>query len=190
MDIVAADKGKPMAENKHICLALGGARSGKSDYAESTALSLAEDHGQSAVYVATGQAFDDEMKARIKRHLDRRDDRFATIEEPLDLVSVLKNHNSNHVLLIDSIGVWITNLMINELDVDQIMAETLAAIKETEASVVLVSDEIGMGIVPEGAMSRAFRDHIGLMNQNVASLADRVAFLVAGLPMIIKSDVY
>ena len=118
-----------MSENKHICLALGGARSGKSDFAESTALSLAKDHGQSAVYIATGQAFDDEMKARIKRHLDRRDPQFTTIEEPVDLVSVLKSHDHRHVLLIDSIGVWITNLMINDLDVDKVMADTIEAIK-------------------------------------------------------------
>ena len=176
-----------MSENKHICLALGGARSGKSDFAESTALSLAKDQGQSAVYIATGQAFDDEMKARIKRHLDRRDPQFTTIEEPVDLISVLKTHDHRHVLLIDSIGVWITNLMINDLDVDKVMADTIEAIKSASCSVVLVSDEIGMGIVPENAMSRAFRDHIGMMNQNVASLADRVAFLVAGVPMIIKS---
>ena len=176
-----------MTGSKHICLALGGARSGKSDYAETTALSLANTHGQSAVYIATGQAFDDEMKARINRHLDRRDPLFSTLEEPLDLVSVLNNHDHRHVLLIDSIGVWITNLMINEQEVTTVMAETLEALKTTSASVVLVSDEIGMGIVPENAMSRAFRDHIGLMNQDVASLADKVAFMVAGLPMIMKS---
>ena len=176
-----------MTGSKHICLALGGARSGKSDYAETTALSLAKTHGQSAIYVATGQAFDDEMKARINRHLDRRDPLFSTLEEPLDLVSVLNNHDHRHVLLIDSIGVWITNLMINEQEVTTVMAETLDALKTTSASVVLVSDEIGMGIVPENAMSRAFRDHIGLMNQDVAGLADKVAFMVAGLPMILKS---
>lgn len=176
-----------MSHNKHICLALGGARSGKSDFAESTALSIAHKHNQSAVYVATGQAFDEEMKARIKRHLDRRDPQFMTVEEPLDLVAILQSHDHRHILLIDSIGVWITNLMINNLDVEKVMADTIEAIKKASCSVVLVSDEIGMGIVPENAMSRAFRDHIGTMNQNVASLADKVAFLVAGVPMIIKS---
>ena len=77
--------------------------------------------------------------------------------------------------------------MINDLDVVKVMADTIEAINSASCSVVLVSDEIGMGIVPENAMSRAFRDHIGMMNQNVASLADKVAFLVAGVPMIIKS---
>lgn len=176
-----------MSQQKHICLALGGARSGKSDFAEKTALTMAQNNSLKAIYVATGQAFDDEMKARINRHLDRRDKAFATLEEPLDLVSVLSRHDHRHVLLIDSIGVWITNLMINDKDVTKIMAETLTALAETTASVVLVSDEIGMGIVPENAMSRQFRDHIGLMNQDVAGLADKVAFLVAGIPMIMKS---
>ena len=172
---------------KTITLALGGARSGKTDYAERHALSLAED-GRIAVYVATGQAFDEEMAARIKRHQHLRSDRFQTVEEPLDLVQTLASFDENHIVLIDSIGVWITNHMIAEHNLDTVIDQTLSALAETKASVVLVSDEVGMGIVPEGAMSRAFRDHIGMMNQRVGQIADTVAFLVAGLPMMIKSN--
>ena len=176
-----------MSTDKHIMLALGGTRSGKSDFAEDAALSLAKEQDKRAVYVATGQAFDDEMKARIKRHLDRRDPYFETVEEPLDLVRVLSDHHENDVLLIDSLGVWITNLMINDVNISQALEQTLDALDQTNASVFMVSDEIGMGIVPDNAMSRQFRDHIGLMNQNVASRANKVVFMVAGLPMIMKS---
>lgn len=173
------------AHQKTIMLALGGARSGKTAYAEAEALALAQ-AGKKAVYVATGQAFDDEMRARIDRHRELRSDRFATMEEPLDLVQVLTSAAADEVLLIDSIGVWITNHMMAEHDLEEVIDKTIKALIASKASVVLVSDEIGMGIVPEGAMSRAFRDHIGMMNQRVAETADKVAFLVAGLPMMIK----
>ena len=172
--------------HKTITLALGGARSGKTAYAEDHALGLAADE-RNPVYVATGQAFDDEMKARIDRHQKLRSERFETVEEPLDLAGVMARYGANDVLLIDSIGVWITNHMMAEHDLNDVIEKMITALKETEASVVLVSDEIGMGIVPEGAMSRAFRDHIGMTNQRVAEIADKVAFLVAGLPMMLKS---
>ena len=172
---------------KTVTLALGGARSGKTAYAEAFALDLSRD-GRTPVYVATGQAFDDEMKARITRHQDLRSDQFTTCEEPLDLVSILKQHDENDILLIDSIGVWITNHMIADHDLDDIINQTIEALLNTKASVVFVSDEVGMGIVPEGAMSRAFRDHIGMMNQRVAEIADTVAFLVAGQPLMIKNN--
>lgn len=172
--------------SKTITLALGGARSGKTAFAEDHALNLVSD-GMTAVYVATAQAFDEEMSGRIRRHQNLRSDRFVTIEEPLDLIKILNTYDETHVLLIDSIGVWITNHMMAEHDLNTVINATVSALIETKAGVVLVSDEVGMGIVPEGAMSRAFRDHIGMMNQHVGQIADTVAFLVAGLPMMIKS---
>jgi adenosylcobinamide kinase/adenosylcobinamide-phosphate guanylyltransferase len=174
------------AHEKTITLVLGGVRSGKTDYAENHALSLTVD-GRSAIYIATGQASDDEMQARIDRHRDLRSNRFTTIEESLNLAHVLENYDKNHILLVDSIGAWITNHMMAEHDLDNIINRTIAALEKTNASVVLVSDEVGMGIVPAEALSRDFRDHIGMMNQRVGQIADSVAFLVAGLPMMIKT---
>jgi adenosylcobinamide kinase/adenosylcobinamide-phosphate guanylyltransferase len=171
---------------KTITLVLGGARSGKTEYAENHALSLIAG-GRSAVYVAAGQAIDDEMRVRIARHRDLRSNQFTTIEESLNLVHVLENHDENHVLLVDSIGAWITNHMIAEHDLDNIINCTITALEKTTATVVVVSDEVGMGIVPAEALSRDFRDHIGMMNQRVGQIADSVAFLVAGLPMMIKT---
>jgi len=177
-----------MTQHHHILFALGGNRSGKSDYAEKAALTSAKDHGLIPIYIATGQAFDDEMKTRIQRHLDRRDPSFITIEEPLNLAEVIGQHDHRHVLLIDSLGVWLTNLMVHDHDIDKHIEALITALKNTSASVVLVSDEIGMGIVPENAMVRAFRDHLGLLNQGVAELANSVVFMVAGLPMMMKSN--
>lgn len=173
--------------SKQIYLALGGARSGKSDHAEAAALKLAQ-ADKALVYLATGQAFDDEMKSRIDRHQTRRDARFETVEAPLNIAEVIANYGAGDVVMIDSIGVWITNHMMAEHDVPAIMDETIAAMQAAACTIVLVSDEIGMGIVPEGKMSRDFRDHIGIMNQSVASIANIVVFVVAGLPMIIKSN--
>jgi adenosylcobinamide kinase/adenosylcobinamide-phosphate guanylyltransferase len=171
---------------KTITLVLGGARSGKTEYAENHALSLAAD-SHSAIYIATSQAIDDEMQARIDRHRDLRSNQFTTIEAPLNLAHVLEDYNENHVLLVDSIGAWITNHMMAEHDLDNIINCTITALEKTNATVVLVSDEVGMGIIPAEALSRDFRDHIGMMNQRVGQLADSVAFLVAGLPMMIKT---
>ena len=181
--IMAADH----ASTKQIILTLGGARSGKSDHAEAAALQLTQ-ADKALIYLATGQAFDEEMKTRIGRHQTRRDARFTTVEAPLNIADVLADYGAGDVVMIDSIGVWITNHMMAEHDLPVVMAETIAAMEAASCTIVLVSDEVGMGIVPEGKMSRDFRDHIGMMNQSVASIANMVVFVVAGLPMIIKSD--
>lgn len=172
---------------KTIYFALGGSRSGKSDHAEEQALMLADKHGLSAFYIATGQAFDDEMKARIERHQSRRSSQFTTIEAPLDLVKSLMEREAGDIVMVDSIGTWITNHMMADANIDEVIDEAITALEKTPASVVLVSDEIGMGIIPDNTMSRQFRDHIGMMNQRVAGIANTVVFMVAGLPLTVKS---
>ena len=184
---MASNRAAQEASSKQIFLTLGGARSGKSDHAEAAALKFAQ-ADKSLIYLATGQAFDEEMKSRIDRHQTRRDSRFETVEAPLNIAEVIANYGAGDVVMIDSIGVWITNHMMAEHDLPTIMAETIATMQAASCTIVLVSDEIGMGIVPEGKRSRDFRDHIGMMNQSVASIANIVVFVVAGLPMILKSD--
>ena len=180
-----------MQHKKTITLALGGARSGKTAWAENHALSLA-DNGTGATvkpcYLATGQAFDDEIKARINRHRALRADRFETLEEAHDIASVIASRHGGEVVLVDSVGTWITNLMLADADIRSAADQTLNAVEETAASVVFVSDETGLGIVPENAMARAFRDHIGDFNQRLAAMADEVRLLVAGIPMTIKTS--
>ena len=165
-------------------LALGGARSGKTAFAETEALRLSGN--MRPVYLATGQAFDAEMEERISRHRKLRQDRFDTVEEPLDIASVIRTHGANDVILIDSIGTWITNLMLADRDRPGAFDDLIAALDDTRASVILVSDETGLGIVPENRMARDFRDDIGLLNQRVAAMADKVVLMVAGLPMMLK----
>jgi len=169
---------------KTIMLALGGARSGKTEFAEAEALALAE--GSRPFYLATGQAFDAEMEARIARHRELRQENFVTIEEPLEIASRLNALGPDDVVLIDSIGVWITNLMLDGRDISIAVEETLDALARIPASVVIVAEETGLGIVPENRMARDFRDHLGLMNQRVAAMADKVVLMVAGLPLALK----
>lgn len=174
-----------------ITLYLGGARSGKSMAAEHCALTLAADTGQLPYYLATGQAFDDEMKARIARHKDLRQGHFQTIEEPVDLARIINSlayqtDSKNSIILIDSVGIWLTNLMLAEKDWSEPLDETIAAITDGGHHAVFVSDDVGGGIIPENAMARQFRDHMGLINQRIASAAKHVYFVIAGIETKLK----
>lgn len=170
--------------NGWCSLILGGARSGKSARAEALALSLP---GRRHLYVATAEALDGEMTERIARHRAERDRRWDTVEEPLALAEVLERDGTDGtVILVDCLTLWLSNLMHAEQDVEaagEVLAETLQAIP---ASVVLVSNEIGLGLVPENALARAFRDAQGRLNQRIAACADHVDFMAAGLPMTLK----
>jgi adenosylcobinamide kinase/adenosylcobinamide-phosphate guanylyltransferase len=165
-------------------LVLGGARSGKSTFAER----LVRESGLSPVYVATGQAFDGEMRERISLHRERRGAEWRTIEEPLDLRAVLLAEASPaNAVLVDCLTLWTTNLMMAEADVAKAFDELAAALSLLEGPVVFVSNEVGLGIVPDNAMARAFRDHAGRINQMVAAAARQVYFIAAGLPLVLKS---
>lgn len=166
-----------------VTLVLGGARSGKSVFGETLVLGS----GLEPVYVATAQAWDDEMRQRIGTHKARRGAEWISIEETDDLDSVLKREaRPGRAVLVDCLTVWITNLMVAEADVaarSRDFCDTLAGI---EGPVVLVSNEVGLGIVPENAMARAFRDHAGRLHQDIAALAATVYFVAAGLPLKMK----
>lgn len=165
-------------------LILGGARSGKSAMAERMALSLSE----RPAYVATSQAFDAEMAERIARHQADRDARFETFEEPLDLTGIIEATFQRHqVVLVDCLTLWISNLMAAERDIDAAvsdLAEFLAT--HQQASIVIVSNEVGLGIVPDNAMARAFRDHAGRAHQILGNVSANVVFVAAGLPLVMK----
>ncbi|MBF0326306.1 MAG: bifunctional adenosylcobinamide kinase/adenosylcobinamide-phosphate guanylyltransferase [Alphaproteobacteria bacterium] len=162
-------------------LVLGGARSGKSVYAEGL---LA---GGPALYVATGQAFDDEMAERIRAHRDRRGPDWTTIEEPLELAACLDRHLSpERPILVDCLTLWISNLMHAGLDVGRETDRLAELLRDPAGPVVLVSSEVGLGLVPDNKMAREFRDHQGRVNQKLASVCRRVVFVAAGLPLIMK----
>jgi adenosylcobinamide kinase/adenosylcobinamide-phosphate guanylyltransferase len=163
-----------------ITLVLGGARSGKSRFAET----LAREHGGPRTYIATAEAFDDEMHQRIARHREQRaGDGWQTIEAPLDPAAVLPRQG---LVLLDCVTVWLGNLMHHALDVRGEVAKLCAALEACPAEVILVSNEVGLSIVPENALARRFRDEQGLANQALAAISDSVYFVVAGLPQKLK----
>ncbi|ABS14591.1 MULTISPECIES: bifunctional adenosylcobinamide kinase/adenosylcobinamide-phosphate guanylyltransferase [Brucella/Ochrobactrum group] len=172
-----------MASPGKSVLVLGGARSGKSSYAEK----MVESSGLQPLYLATGRAFDKEMENRIAIHRDRRGSEWQTVEEPLDLVGALTlNAAADRFVLVDCLTLWLTNLMMAERDIATETASLVAMLPDLAGPVVFVSNEVGLGIVPENRMAREFRDHAGFLHQAVAAIADEVYFMAAGLPLRMK----
>lgn len=167
-----------------LTLVLGGAASGKSAYAEQTIRAYA----RPKVYIATAQAFDDEMKDKIRRHREDRGDGWMTIEAPITLAEACLGVPPDHTILIDCLTLWLTNLMLAEADIDSAQTRLFDALDMRKGPVVLVSNEVGQGIVPEHALSRRFREAQGRLNILAAARSDRVVQVVAGLPNILKGD--
>lgn len=165
-----------------VILITGGARSGKSTRAEARARAFP---GQ-AVYVATAEALDAEMEARIATHRARRGTDWIEREVPLDLVPVLVASDGGGARLVDCLTLWLSNLMHAERDWESEVKELAGTLPKLKSPVVLVTNEVGLGIVPDNALARSFRDAAGLMNQTIAVAADEVEFVVAGLPMKLK----
>ena len=163
-----------------LTLVLGGARSGKSRFAEG----LARQHGGPRTYIATAEAFDDEMRQRIAKHREQRaGDGWVTIEATLDPASVLPRDG---LVLLDCVTVWLGNLMHHGRDLRAEVAKLCAALEACPAEVILVSNEVGLSIVPENAMARRFRDEQGFANQRLAEVAGAAYFIAAGLPLRLK----
>lgn len=166
-----------------ITLLLGGARSGKSRLAEQ----LAEKRSGRLVYIATAEAWDDEMKARISEHKSRRGDRWHGIEAPIAVAKVLRAlPPDTGVVLIDCLTLWLSNLMHAGRDLQAETAGLLSAVNAVPFPVLLVSNEVGLGIVPDNKLARDFRDAQGRLNQAVAAAADHAIFMAAGLPLVLK----
>jgi adenosylcobinamide kinase/adenosylcobinamide-phosphate guanylyltransferase len=164
-----------------LTLVLGGARSGKSRFAE--AMIAATE--QPAIYLATAEARDDEMRARIAHHRDRRGEQWTTVEEPLEIVECLRAETRGPVL-VDCLTLWLSNLIEAERDIAVEIDRLIAALPRIRIPVVMVANEVGLGIVPDNALARRFRDDAGRLNQRVAAVASRVVFLAAGLPLSLK----
>jgi adenosylcobinamide kinase / adenosylcobinamide-phosphate guanylyltransferase len=169
---------------KKMTLILGGARSGKSDYAQK----LAGARGESQVlFVATAQAGDDEMRSRIEKHRAERDSRWRTLETARDLARALAAEPPARIVLIDCVTLWVTNVLLSDAnammrEVDELLAWHRAG----DAELIVVSNEVGMGIVPDNELGRSYRDLLGAVNRKLAAKADQVYFMVAGIPMQIK----
>lgn len=165
-----------------LTLVLGGARSGKSRHAEERVERLAPPWS----YLATAQAYDEEMVERIALHRARRGAGWETRDAPHDLAGVLKNLPAGRPVLVDCLTLWLTNRMLAEADVTAESTALVEALAAHGGPVVAVSNEVGLGIVPDNALARRFRDAQGRLNQMIAARADTVIFMVAGLPMTVK----
>jgi adenosylcobinamide kinase/adenosylcobinamide-phosphate guanylyltransferase len=165
-----------------LTLVLGGARSGKSRHAET----LIEALPAPWTYIATAQAYDEEMRARIAEHRARRSPDWRTIDVPMALPEALRAVPPGRPVLVDCLTLWLTNLILAERDIAIATGDLMLACREAQGPIVLVSNEVGLGIVPENALARRFRDEAGRLHQRLASQAERVVFMVAGLPMQVK----
>jgi adenosylcobinamide kinase/adenosylcobinamide-phosphate guanylyltransferase len=162
---------------------LGGARSGKSRYAQDRA----EADGAAPIFIATAQAFDTEMADRIARHRADRDARWTTIEAPLTLPqAIAAQAGVDRVLLIDCLTLWTSNLLLAGHDMEAAADRLVAAMRAAPGLLVFVANEVGLGIVPDNALARRFRDDAGRLNQRVAAAADEVVLITAGLPLRLK----
>ena len=172
---------------KEIIFVIGGCRSGKSSHALRTVEKMPQ---SSKIYIATCVPRDDEMKQRVAKHQKERSRSWATVEVPLDLPqAILENSRKDNVILVDCLTLWLSNLLMETDDdkkLEEMIGRLTAAIERAPGTVVLVSNEIGTGIVPENKLARQYRDLIGLANQAVAKTAGKVIWMVAGIPVKVK----
>ncbi|GAB6157541.1 bifunctional adenosylcobinamide kinase/adenosylcobinamide-phosphate guanylyltransferase [Desulfotomaculum varum] len=189
---------KSLQQGKLI-LVLGGSRSGKSRFAEN----LAQQLGEKVLYIATATVYDEEMARRVQSHRSRRPAVWDTVEEPLQIIEVIqKQANRYHAMLLDCLTLWLTNLLLTDNMPDpgrtapeqekyilNKVTQLVEASRRCGSSVLVVSNEVGLGIVPETPLGRTFRDIAGSANQMIAHFADEVYFVAAGLPITLKSSV-
>jgi adenosylcobinamide kinase/adenosylcobinamide-phosphate guanylyltransferase len=172
--------------DKKLILITGGCRSGKSRYA----LDYANQHFSKKMYLATCQALDEEMVRRVEEHKKLRGPEWLTIEEPIEIADQMKRYgNGVEVILLDCLTLWLSNLLLKGDNDSKIMEETdrlIQTLRERRTSVIIVSNEVGMGIVPVDPLSRRFRDLSGMANQRIAGEADEVIFMVSGMSLFLK----
>lgn len=165
-----------------LTLIIGGATSGKSDFAEGLVMAC----GNSRIYLATAQAHDGEMAAKISRHQNTRGDGWRTVEAPLDLAPALARATANEVVLLDCATLWLTNHLMAGTDLQAAQNALLKSLASCKAPVVVVTNEVGAGIVPQNRLAREFREAQGCLNQRLAAHADLAVMVIAGLPMVLK----
>jgi adenosylcobinamide kinase / adenosylcobinamide-phosphate guanylyltransferase len=165
-----------------VTLVLGGARSGKSRFAESLCIAP-------RTYVATAQAFDHEMRERIAHHQIQRGAGWVTVEAPVDLVTAISAQDSSGgTILMDCVTLWLSNLLLANMDCLVAVDQLVEKLKLSKGKIILVSNEVGLSIVPENKLARQFRDIQGIANQKIAAIADTVVFVAAGLPLVLKGQ--
>ena len=170
------------AANPHLIFVIGGARSGKSAFAEARVTA----YPAPWIYIATAQAFDEEMRARIATHRSRRAEGWINVESPHDLAGALRQAAPDSPVLVDCLTLWLTNRLLADADLARERAELIDSICARKAPTLVVSNEVGLGIVPDNPLSRRFRDETGFLHQAVAARAGEVHLIVAGLSIRAK----
>lgn len=166
-----------------IILIGGGARSGKSRHA----LELARKRGSRLVFLATAQAYDEEMAARVAKHRAERGADFSTVEEPLEIAAAIRKTADADAVVLDCLTLWLSNIMLTfGRDVDTEIENLIQAAQATPTTVIAVTNEVGCGIVPDNTLGRDFRDHAGVLNQRVAAAAEEVYWMIFGQPLRVK----
>ncbi|MEN3929891.1 bifunctional adenosylcobinamide kinase/adenosylcobinamide-phosphate guanylyltransferase [Microvirga sp. W0021] len=163
-------------------LVIGGARSGKSRFAQK----LADESGRAKTIIVTAEARDADMQQRILAHQADRDANWETVEAPLELAQAILQSQAQNVVMVDCLTLWLTNVMLADRDMEVAITELVSAVQMAQCSLVLVSNEVGLGIVPETAMGRDFRDWQGWLNQRIAQVCDGTAVMVSGFPLLLK----
>ncbi len=167
----------------------GGAKSGKSAWAMKAAKSMPDSINGEEYFIATAEALDEEMKEKIEKHKKERPKEWKTIEEPIDILTVLKKlDDTSNVLLVDCLGIWASNVLLKngEGHLTQLLAELVEVIDGFKGSLIFVSNEVGMGIVPANKDTRLYRDMLGAINQAVAAKCDVAVLIVSGIPLFLK----
>ncbi len=165
-----------------LTLVIGGAASGKSGFAEKLVLSS----GQPRAYIATAQAFDAEMDQKIAKHQARRSGNWQTYESPLAPWDALADISPDHITLLDCATVWLSNILLGDHDLDAAKRRLFASLQSHKGPIVIVTNEVGHGVVPDNALARGFRQQQGELNQELATISDLVVLVTAGLPIALK----
>ena len=171
-----------------LTLVLGGARSGKSRHGEELVLGLSQGLDGKPVYIATAEALDEEMRRRIAEHRKRRGEGWTTVEAPLELAHSIAALDPGAPALVDCLTLWLSNAMLDKRDLARECDGLIQAMRRCAAPLVAVSNEVGLGVVPDTALGRAFRDAQGILNQRVAAIAGRVVLMTAGIPLVVKGE--
>ncbi len=182
MENVTGSEKVPKLSDASFTLVLGGAASGKSSFAEGLCFQTEKPR----CYIATAQAFDDEMRAKISDHQAQRGAAWTTIEAPIDVAGALRSCPADSVVLLDCATLWLSNLLLADEDVQGAGPALCAAIADCPAQVIVVSNEVGHGVVPDNALARQFRNAQGRLNQSLAAQAGTVVQVIAGLPQVLK----
>ena len=170
-----------------MCLTIlvtGGARSGKSVFAEKRTKQL----GSSLIYIATSEVIDSEMRKRVEEHQARRGSEWQTLHAPINLTEALIETDGKGPCLVDCVTFWLNNLIFHDEDIDAATKELITVLNERSDPVVLVTNEVGSGIIPENALARRFCDEAGRLNQTISQIADEVYVSISGIPLQIKPD--